>query len=196
VGITLGPTAVVLFNTSRTLTRFVWQILNTISNTVWVELSKAFGEGDLNLARQLHRKSCRAALWLAILASVGLFFCGKFMFHIWTKGAVALDPTLFAILLLVVICNSLWSTSYIVMLSVNQHQRLGVVYLLATGLSLLFAAVLTKLMGINGAAVALLLIDCFMILYVVVRALALLGDNVSDYVKFLVTPPRWTPRLS
>ncbi len=189
IGATLGPVAVVSFSTSRTLTRFVWQILNAITNTVWVELSTAFGANDITLARNLHRQACQAAMWLAVICSAALYVTGPLIYRLWTHGKVAFDPVLFGLLLIVVICNSLWSTSYIALVAVNRHQRLAVVYIAATGLSLALAFVLTRIIGLHGAALSLLVIDVFMSTYVVKRSLALVHDTLPEFVKFVVTPP-------
>ena len=186
---TLGPVAVVIFSTSRTLTRFVWQILNAITNTIWVELSTAFGANDIALARSLHRRACQAAMWLAVISSAALFVAGPTIYRLWTRGKVPFDPVLFGLLLLVVIANSLWSTSYVVLLAVNRHQKLAVVYVLATALSLGLAFLLTPLIGLHGAALALLVIDAFMSSYVVVRSLALVQDTLPGFVRFILTPP-------
>ncbi len=193
VGVVLGPIPVVLFSTSRTLTRFVWQVLNAITNTIWVELSTAFGADDVSLARRLHRRACQAAMWLAVLCSAALFFVGPLIFRLWTRGEVPFDPVLFSLLLLVVIANSLWSTSYVVLLAVNRHQKLAAVYIAATGLSLLLASVLTRLIGIHGAALSLLVIDVTMSAYVVARSLALVQDTLPDFIRFILTPPFLKP---
>ena len=189
VGVVLGPDVVPLFSNSRTLTRAVWQIMNAITNTIWVELSTAFGAGDIPLARSLHRRSCQAALWLAFVFSAALFFAGPFIFRLWTHGKQIFDPTLFGLLLLVVVANSFWSVSYVVLLSVNRHQQLALVYVAATGLSLAVALVLTRLIGLHGAALALLVIDVFMSTYVVTRSLALVQDTLPAFIRFVLTPP-------
>ena len=193
VGILLGPTAVVLFSTSRTLTRFVWQMLNAITNTIWVELSTAFGANDIALARSLHRRACQAALWLAVASSAALFVVGPLIFRLWTRGRVPFDPTLFGLLLIVVVANSFWSTSNIVLLSVNRHQQLAVVYVAVTSLSLAIALVLTRVMGLHGTALALLVIDIFMSTYVVTRSLAMVQDTLPDFIRFILTPPFLKP---
>ena len=189
IGVTLGPGMVMFFSTMRTLTRSVWQILNAITNTIWVELSSAFGSGDLALARSLHRRACQAALWIAVVFSIGLFFAGPFLYHLWTGKTLVFEPELFALLLLVVIANSLWSTSYTVLLAVNRHQQLAAVYVAATGASLALAYVLTPLMGLHGTALSLLIIDVFMNAYVIRRSLALVEDTLPDFAKFVLTPP-------
>lgn len=189
VGHMLGPVAVVSFNTSRTLSRFVWQIMNAITNTVWVELSTAFGAGDIALARRLHRRTCQAAIWISVPLCLILLAAGRPIYHLWTHGKLVLDPVLFALLLLVVICNSFWSASYITLIAVNRHQKLAVVYILATGCSLVIAVMLTHLLGLHGAAMALLVIDVFMSSYVVTRSLALVQDTLPHFIKAVLTPP-------
>ncbi len=189
VGHLLGPVAVVSFNTSRTLSRFVWQIMSAITNTVWVELSTAFGAGDIPLARRLHRRTCQAAIWISVPLCLVLLAAGRPIYHLWTHGKVAFDPVLFALLLLVVICNSFWSASYITLIAVNRHQKLALVYTLATGFSLVIAVMLTRLFGLHGAALALLVIDVFMSNYVVARSLALVQDTLPGFIRAVLTPP-------
>jgi O-antigen/teichoic acid export membrane protein len=193
VGIVFNPATVVLFSTSRTLTRFVWQVLNAITNTIWVELSTAFGANEIALARSLHRRACQAAMWLAVVSSAALFLAGPLIFRLWTRGAVPFDPTLFGLLLLVVIANSLWATSYAVILAVNRHQQLAAVYITAAGFSLGLAYVLTPLLGLHGTALSLLVIDLFMNTYVVVRSLALVQDTLPAFIRFILTPPSLKP---
>jgi O-antigen/teichoic acid export membrane protein len=197
VGMTLGPGVVVLFSTSRTLTRFVWQLLNAITNTVWVELSTAFGADDIALARRLHRRACQAALWIALVCSVALFFAGPLIFPLWTHDkSVVFNPSLFGLLLVVGLCNSLWSTSYVVLISVNRHQRLAAVYVAATALSMALGYVLIPLLGLPGAALSLLVIDVFMSFYVVSRSLELVQDHLGDFLKAVLMPPFLKPPFS
>ena len=196
VGATLGPVAVVLFSTSRTLSRFIWQLLNAITNTVWVELSTAFGASDIALARKLHRRACQAAVWIAFVCSIALFFAGPLIFRLWTRGSLVFDPKLFVLLLVVGMCNSFWSTSYIVLIAVNRHQRLALVYVAATATSMAFGYVLTRIIGIHGAALALLVIDIFMSFYVVSRSLELVEDDLSEFMRAVLWPPFIRPPLS
>ncbi len=49
VGAVLGPIAVVMYSTVRTLTRFVYQTVDMITNGVWAEMSAALGAGNILL---------------------------------------------------------------------------------------------------------------------------------------------------
>lgn len=189
IGLVLGPVAVVLFSTTRTLTRFIWQALNTISNSTWVEYSVALGKEDFDLARNIHRRACQLSLWLAIIFSFLLFIGGKSIYTHWTKGKIIYDPKLFGILLLVAISDSLWSTSYVVPMAINKHQKMAVVYVAATSSCLILAWGLTQTIGLYGAAAALLAIAAAMNVYVLKLSLQLLHDNIFDFARCVLRPP-------
>jgi len=189
VGVVLGPVAVVIFSTLRTLSRLIYQLMSAITHTVWVEMSTAFGAGDVALARRLHRRTCQAAVWLSVCLSVGLFASGHTIMQLWNHNEVPFEPVLFALLLLVVVCNSFWSASYVTLIAVNRHQTLAAIYAVATALSLGIALVLTHLLGLPGAALGLLVIDIYMCSYVVGKSLVLVEDAPGDFFRYVLQPP-------
>ena len=135
VSAALGPIAVVMFSTLRTLTRFAYQIVNVIPESILPELSSAFGSGNWLLARKIHRHACQAALGLSCAGTLFLLLFGGRVYGYWTHYRVAMDFHLFHILLLEVLVNSFWSTSSVVTISCNRHERQAVVYVAATALS-------------------------------------------------------------
>lgn len=189
VGIAFGPGAVVVFSTTRTLTRIIFQLLNAITNTVWAEFSAAFGAGNLNMARNLHRRACQVGLWGALFFAVCLIAVGPSFHHFWTRGRTPFDPGLFHLLLIDIILCSIWSTSYVVPVSINKHQGTALVFLAVNGSALGSAILLARLMGLNGVAVALIGSELAMITYVLHRSLSLLHDNLADYVSLVLRPP-------
>ncbi len=189
VGAALGPIAVVVFSTTRTLTRFAYQMVDMITNGVWAELSAAFGAGNTLLARNLHRCACQASLGLASAAILLLALFGNWIYDRWTHYTVAMDHRLFYLLLLEVLANSLWFTSAIVPIACNRHERQAIVYLIATALSLPSAYFLMMRFGLAGAGISLLLVDLCMIFYVLHHSLALLHDSPRDFVRALFRAP-------
>src|SRR6202158_3286586 len=121
IGATLGPVAVVSFSTLRTLTRLNSQLIGVIKNALWPELSRAFGAGNISLARRLHRHACQAALGLSILGGLLLWMCGPLIYRLWIRPGVAFGATCIPALLLVVVTNSLWDTSSVVPMYINVH---------------------------------------------------------------------------
>jgi O-antigen/teichoic acid export membrane protein len=182
VGAVLGPIAVVTFSTMRTLTRFGFQIMESVKNSVWPELSAAYGMQNWPLARRLHRLACQASLWSSLLSVGFLFIFGGRIIALWTHGRVTADTLTFRWLLLVIVANSFWYTSSVVTVASNQHQRVAVFYLAGTALSLLLARLFMPYFGISGAAMALLAIDLVVGWYVLARSLSTLKEHARDFV--------------
>lgn len=189
IAVILGSTQVVIFSTLRTLSRLAFQFMNMINNTILPEISTAYGTGNLVLARKLHRYSCQYSLWLTFSAVAGLLVTGEAMFKVWTQGKLVIDTRVFHIMLLVIVANSLWLTSSIVLLATNNHQKTALHYITGTILSLLLAIWITPQLGLIGTALCVLLTDVIMSTYVVKTSLALLQDKFSGFAIAVVTPP-------
>lgn len=177
----LGPIAVATFSTMRTLTRFGFQIMEAVKNSVWPELSTAYGKQNWPLARKLHRIACQMSLWSSLATVIFLFFGGDRIVAVWTHGRITMDVPAFRWLLLVIIANSFWYTSSVVTVASNTHERVALVYFIGTVASLLIARLLLPHFGISGAAMALLAIDVVVGWYVLSRSLTTLSESASDF---------------
>jgi O-antigen/teichoic acid export membrane protein len=189
VGAVLGPVAVVIYSTTRTLTRFVYQTVDMIANSIWAELSAAFGAGNQSLARNLHRCACQASLGLSISATAFLALLGPAIYGKWTHHQVAMDYRLFYLLLIEVLVNAFWFTSAVVPIACNRHSRQALVYVIATAASLPAAYVLMSRLGLYGAGISLLAVDVIMILYVLGNSLSILGDTPTNFTRAMFRTP-------
>jgi len=189
VSAAMGPIAVVMFSTVRTLTRFVYFMATMIAYSIWPELSAAFGAGNRLLARNIHRCACQASLGLSLAGMLFLEVFGARIYGYWTHHNVVMDHRLFHLLLLQVLANSLWYTSAIVSIACNQHERQAAVYLVGTALSLPAAYLLMPRLGLTGVGVSLLSVDLFMVGYVFRHSLTLLHENLGDFVLSLFRTP-------
>jgi O-antigen/teichoic acid export membrane protein len=177
VGLVLGPVAVAVFNPMRTLSRPVFQLADAVKNSVWQELSATYGQQNWTLARKLHRSAFQVSLLLSLGAAVTLAISGPRIFALWTHGRILMDTATFYVLLIVVLFNSLWNTSSAVPMAANRHQRLALVYLASTSVSLIVAYPLIRHFGLTGAATALALCEIAMAMYVVPMSNKLLSDH-------------------
>ena len=191
IGSVLGSLAVVQFSTLRTLSRVNFQLMTVIAWALWPELSRAFGAGNLRLARTLHRHAYQAGLALSVMAGLALWFLGPALYRGWIRSAVRFDANTFHILLLVTFVNSLWFTSSVVPMSTNAHHRITVAYV---GFSLLAVGVGRILMarqGLSGGAMVLLLIEIPMTYLVLRTSLRQLQEKLADFLRgILVLPVR------
>jgi O-antigen/teichoic acid export membrane protein len=188
IGAVLGPVPVVIFSVVRTVSRIALQGMGLINSSVWPELSIAFGKGDLELVRRLHRLSCQLSFWLSNVLIVILLIIGEALIRIWTHGKVEVDYEFFALMMAVISANSFWYTSSVVHAAINKHQRMAGLYLLGTGTSLFLATWLLPIWGLNGAAIALLSVDCLMVLHVVKKSVLLSEDTLPAFLRNIASP--------
>lgn len=182
IGISLGSKSVVVFSTLRTMTRFAWQMMNMINNSVWPELSMAFSKGDIDLVRIIHRRSCQASFWLSIVSIIFLSQFGLFIIDIWTMGQVFPSKFLLYLMLLVILLDSLWLTSSILHTSTNQHKEIALYYLIGSSLTMIICHIFLPLIGLEAAPLSLILIDILMIVSVVQKSMKISQDKLKDFI--------------
>lgn len=189
IGVLLGPVAVVAFSTLRTLSRLSVQFIGVIKNGLWPELSRAFGKGDISLARRLHRRACQASIGFSLLGGLLLWISGPFIYQLWIGHRVTFDTTCFHVLLLVTVTNSLWDTSAVIPISTNDHVRIALAFVGTSALSLGIACVFVPRLGIVGAATALVATDLWMTGLVLRTTLSQVQDSVSTFALALLSLP-------
>ena len=183
----LGSVAVTQFSTMRTLTRVNFQLMTVIGWAMWPELSRAFGEGNVSLARTLHHRAYQAGLALSILTGSALWYFGPALYHMWIRNAVTFDASCFHILLLVTFANSLWFTSSVVPMSTNAHHRLTSIFVALSLLSLGLGWTLVRQHGLSGAAFALLVTDLSMNYLVLRASLRQLQEKLGEFIRAILS---------
>jgi O-antigen/teichoic acid export membrane protein len=189
VSYALGPLAVVVFATARTVSRVALQMVQMINSTYEPEFSRSFARGDLQLVRTLHRRACQMALIISFAVVGVLSFAGPYFLHHWTQGKVPPSRPLLMVMLLVVILYSLWSTSSGIMYATNQHRKLSAVYLGATGITVLITFIFARLYGLYGAAASLLVSEILMNIYVLPSSLNIAHDTLPNFLRTMLTIP-------
>ena len=189
VGYALGPVAVVVFGTARTVSRVALQMVQMINTTFEPEMSLAYGAGNYDLTRTLLRRACQLALFVAVVVVLIMMTFGPWFLTHWTGGHVPPSRTLLSILLVVVIFYALWSTSATLMTSTNQHQRLASYYVLGTSLTCIACYFLARSFGLYGAAASLLISETVMNLYVLPACLRIARDTLPAFLSSLLHYP-------
>jgi len=191
VGYALGPVAVVVFGTARTVSRVALQMVQMVNSTFEPEMSIAFGAGNYDLTRTLLRRACQLALAVAVIIVIVMMTFGPWFLTHWTSGHVPPSRTLLSILLLVVVFYALWSTSATLMTSTNQHQRLATYYILGTSLTCVVCYFFARAYGLYGAAASLLISETIMNLYVVPACLRIAHDTLPAFLASLLQFPHF-----
>ncbi|MFI5130108.1 MAG: lipopolysaccharide biosynthesis protein [Chitinophagales bacterium] len=179
----LGPVAVAVFGTVRTLIRSINQMLELINQVMWPELSILFGMGDLQKAARLHRIGVVVSVIVALFFVLFLGLFGEKIFSWWTGGSIVLSKTLLLLFLLPIPFNSLWFTSSVIHMASNKHEGLALRYLVAMGLAVTGCAVFSYFFGMEGAAVSTVIADIVLIPYVFRVSLSLTEDNMEKFFR-------------
>jgi len=191
VGYALGPVAVVVFGTARTVSRVALQMVSMVNGTFEPELSIAFGARNYDLTRRLQRRACQFALIIALAVVIAMMAAGPWFLTHWTGGHVPPSRGLLSILLIVVILYSLWSTSSTLLTATNQHQRLATYFIFGTSATCVLCFFMAKAYGLYGAATSLLLSEIVMNVYVLPASLRIAHDTFPAFIASMLDYPQF-----
>jgi O-antigen/teichoic acid export membrane protein len=190
VNYAMGSVSVVVFSAARTVSRIALQMVQLVNSTFEPEMTIAFGAGKIDLTRQLNRRACQLALLVALVIVIGLITVGPWFLTHWSRGHVPPSRGLLSILLLVVVFFALWSTSSTLMTATNQHQKMAVVYVIATALTCAVCFFFARWKGLYGAAAALVLSELAMNMYVLPASLRIAHDTFPAFMASMLTYPQ------
>lgn len=188
VGIILGPIAVAVFSSMRTLCRSALQPLSIIVRLIEPELALAYGAGNHALVRTLFMRASQIAVWLVLFACLLLWFAGEPLLRFWGRGVIEFDITLFSWLLIASAANSLWYVALMVPYATNRHGYVALFFIGVNSCMLLLAPILMKWLGISGSGVIVLMAELMMIAYVLPVAFSLTQSQYKKWILSIIKP--------
>ena len=121
-----------IFNTYRTISRILVQLITTISRSVWPEISRLYGAEKYSEIKKISR---RGTFWVGLASSflaVVLFVFSDWILNKWTLGKIHHEPVLMAFFLMTTVVTAFWQLPTVVTMATNKHERLSVFYLCAS----------------------------------------------------------------
>jgi len=165
VGSLFGPAAVVVFNIYRTLSRVTVQLANVVSRSVWPEISKRIGEGNVDSVWGLYVKSKRYSGFLILTCCVTLYFLGSMIFDVWigSDKGIIFDEWIFSLFLISAFLNAGWQIDMAVLAAGNMHREIAIRYLAGS----VFSIGLVVLLGSDFwiAPVVMIFAELFLFIY-------------------------------
>jgi O-antigen/teichoic acid export membrane protein len=190
VGLMLGPPSVAVFSTLRTLTRLSMQPASVINRLIEPEMASAYGGNRPDDFRRLFTRSCQVALWMSAATGIALVVAGEKVLHVWTHAQVAMDWTLYTLLLLSAVANAIWYTALMAAYATNRHVKVALVYtIIYGGAAFGLAYVFTGISGLAGVGLALLLAELAMVPFVLLKTLQLTGESLASWLDKVARPP-------
>lgn len=181
LGAVFGSTTVAIFSALRTLARIPIQLTNVFNASIWPEMSKAYGSGDMTLLRKLHHHSWIMTMLLVTSTSIGIAFFGEAIVNVWLHKQGLYNEFILKGLLVVSGFFSIWGVSSIVLTAVNSHAKMATYYVLINCLGCFLSYIFSIYLGIQGFIYCLILVEVLMMLIVLPMALDISKDSLRNF---------------
>ncbi|MES2840037.1 MAG: hypothetical protein V4794_07150 [Pseudomonadota bacterium] len=179
VGALLGPVAVAIFSTYRTLARTAVQVTAMFSHSLWPEFSRLFGQGSLAELRQLAGRSSWLSALQVLLLCAALYAVAPWLLSAWTHDKIAFDPAVVGFLFAYAAVNGLWHVPRVLLMSTNQHGTLALWTVLGGAACVMLTAWWAPRAGLTGVGLAMLSSELLVAVACVMLALRALGHGGS-----------------
>jgi O-antigen/teichoic acid export membrane protein len=180
VRLALGPVAVVVFNTIRTLTRSVQQIFQLINSSFFPELQYELGSGNITKAQRLFLNAIRMSAIIAFFGIVFLAVFGLPIYKWWTQKVLEPPYLMWYLFLVGLFFNAIWFTTEMVYRAMNKPYQLGIPALIVALLSVICSYFCCRLWGLTGAAVGNLMFVLLMFLLILPTSCKLMEVKIRS----------------
>lgn len=189
VRIVLGPVAVTIFNTVRTLTRAVNQANSMIITSVLPELQFEIGANNLKQARKIFRFGLTIVVIVSLVGIACLYLGGPWFYELWTRKALNPPTMLWNIFIVGILFNAIWWLSSDILIAANKPYDFVIAGVIVSVLSVLSSYYLSIYFGITGAAFGSLMLDIILFIYVFPKSCKLIeqplrkvmGNSIFDF---------------
>jgi len=182
VSVFAGSPYVAVFAIHRTLTNLIRQIVGSLNNALWPELTTLEATDNYSLLRVVHRSFVKISFGICVIAGIWLHYVGEDIVSLWTLGRITFDQKLLDAFVLYLIFQAPWLASGLFPASFNRHRNLAICYILSAVLGLGFALGLIRHLGIVGVAFGLLIADVLVCgWFVPLDTCRILDDNIKKF---------------
>jgi len=177
----LGSTVLVAFTTTRTLVNFLKSLMNLLGNSIYPEISSAYGRNDKKMIKKVYYRSFAITIFTSLAAIIVLLFAGKTIYLMWTKHAVIFNNTFFNGMLIVLFVSCLWGLSSVILLATNKHGSFTLVFLITQIAGIILSYLCLEIYPyIALIPVALFVPELALLLFTLAKVDKLLGNNFQN----------------
>jgi O-antigen/teichoic acid export membrane protein len=178
----LGGVAVALMVTTRTVANLIRQLVQTLLESVWPEMTRLEAVGATETLRRTHRLLIGVSACLCAAAAVVLWFEGPALMTFWTRGKLNPDPALLRTFLVCIYLQVAWVASSTVALSMSRHANLAGSYVASAVIILASTAFLAPRLGLIAVPLSVIAgeaVGCYH--FVLRKSCAELGEAYGPF---------------
>jgi len=184
VRVVLGAEAVAVFNTVRTLSRSVNQLLNIISSSTFPELQYEIGHGNISKAQKIYRFTIISSFLIALFGVVFLTFFGLWFYQIWTQNELSAPPLMWYLFVIGILFHAFWWSSEPVFRAKNRPYRFALAGVFSAMLSVIVTYFFSKYFGLIGSALGTLTLEILMAILILPFGASMLNMSTRDIFNF------------
>ena len=185
----IGPAAVSIFVAHRQLVRFSSLAL-AFGAPLQAELAMSYGRDGMSAYRRQALRTTQLLIWLSFLALLFASSAGILLFTHWTSGRISVHYQLLWLLAAATFGEAIWRSLLLPVSAINRHTRAALSYLIVSTIILAPALyIFTGMMGLAGAALALIVAEIAMISITVRENTRLLQVNTAELMAQAAKPP-------
>lgn len=160
IGLVLGPTAVVVYNTYRTVSRILVQSVQLVTKPIWPELSAAFGSRDRLKVKQLVRVMSLYSFGFTFLGSILLYYFGDLLISSWTMGQVKFYEDVYFCVLAAALASACSQIFITLIVSTNNHINFCKFYIFSSVVNFIGIYIFREHFGLFGIATLMFIVEC------------------------------------
>lgn len=180
VRIVLGPEAVAIFNTVRTVCRSVNQLFSIINASIFPDLQYEYGQGHIQTVHKYFRVAVVMSMIIGFTGCLALVLFGMDLYGWWTKSVLSVPTDVWNVFMIGVLLNAVWWTSVVTYRMTNQPYHFAFASTITAFVSVGLTYLLSIPFGLLGAAIGCTFFELVMALYVLPDSCKLLGMSWKD----------------
>ena len=146
----LGPSVVVLFNTSRTVLSSARQVLSPITNAIAPEITFSYANRDMKKLLYIFHHSEKIVFAGIPIANLGAYLMAPIIVHYWLHRPELFDPYTYALMALISGAISVREHKQFFQFSTNMHKRLSIIVFFGNLLMIGLSIPLIRQFGLYG----------------------------------------------
>lgn len=187
VRIVLGPGAVAVFNTVRTVCKSINAAFSIIYGAIFPELQIAYGKGDNRLVKRIYVFAIQSVTVVSLFGFVFLIIFGPTIYAWWTHNELEVTSYVWYIFMLGIPLNALWFTAGSVFRAINKPMRFAIYGFISSLISTFISFLLSYSLGLTGAAIGFVAMDFIMLTLTLPLANKEICVNIRDLLDFRAT---------
>jgi O-antigen/teichoic acid export membrane protein len=183
VRIVLGPIAVTVFNTARTLIRSSSQAFSMLLNATYPDFQFELAAGRKENATKIFIVTLGLNIAMAVVFIIAIGFFGETLYHLWTNKALTVPFDVWLVFMASVLFYALWYTFSFIFEAINKPYTYTLASLICAIISVFISWILCTHIGLIGAAIGNLCFDMLMCFILLPLGATILNKNVFSMIK-------------